>query len=474
MSPSIFEDASKKLQRAAAVFKTRLADYSSVTLVHHYDCDGICSAAIMMNTLRALNKHVKVKVIKQLYTDTLKQLGACEGMLVFVDFGSNHLDVLSDALDGKFFVIDHHQVKHSKLASNLNMHVNINMLGLDGGVHGSASTTCYLLSKYMLGYPTKDAVLAVVGAVGDIQNAGGRLLGLNRVALEDAVQQHLIRVERDLRFYGRVTRPLWQFLAFASNPMIPGLTGNEKACKNFLHELNIPLKDGERWRSYATLTSDEKKRLITALALHMQKVGVPSSKIERIMGETYTLLREPSHSPLRDASEFATLLNACGRAMETAPALCVCLGDRQKSYHAALRILTKHRNQLRNALEFLAHTGVEERQHFYFFDARNNIDDSIVGIVAGLFYGGIMVPRKPIIAFAQQHDGAIKVSARCSHELAEQGVNLGKLMRECCAELGEGNEGGGHKVAAGCRIMPEEKQRFLTLLENKLAKKLYF
>jgi RecJ-like exonuclease len=150
-------------------------------------------------------------------------------------------------------------------------------------------------------------------------------------------------------------------------------------------------------------------------------------------------------------------------------ALRVCMGDRGESYNSALSLLAEHRRQLREAIEFLHSAGIEERETFYFFDSGDKIKDSIVGIVAGMLYGsGILAENKPIFAFARSEDGLIKVSGRGTQDLVYRGLNLGKLLKEICAELGDSSNGGGHKIAAGCRISPEHREKFLSLLSQKL------
>ncbi|MDO8625365.1 MAG: DHHA1 domain-containing protein, partial [Candidatus Diapherotrites archaeon] len=110
---------------------------------------------------------------------------------------------------------------------------------------------------------------------------------------------------------------------------------------------------------------------------------------------------------------------------------------------------------------------------FYFFDAENTIPDSIVGIVAGMLYGsGTIGFDKAIIAFSRYEDGSIKASGRATMELVRNGLNLGKAFREICDELGEGNEGGGHAIAAGLKLELKNRELFLELLDEKIAKQL--
>ncbi len=185
------------------------------------------------------------------------------------------------------------------------------------------------------------------------------------------------------------------------------------------------------------------------------------------------MLKEFPKSPLRDAKEFATMLNATGRHGESEIGRAVCLGDRSKQYKKALSLLLEHRRQLRNGIELMQSEGVKETGSFYYFDAGDRIQDSIVGIVAGMLYGsGFISPNKPIIALARHEDNSIKVSARGTQDLVRAGLNLGLALKETCAELGEKSEGGGHFIAAGCRIDESELEKFLSLLGKEIKTQL--
>ena len=112
---------------------------------------------------------------------------------------------------------------------------------------------------------------------------------------------------------------------------------------------------------------------------------------------------------------------------------------------------------------------MEEFESFYFFDSHGAIKHSIIGIVAGMMYSsGFMTAEKPILAFSRLEDGSIKASARATRELVRLGVNLGKALNSVCVALGEGNEGNGHKIAAGAKIRPECRNEFLKRVDATL------
>ena len=88
----------------------------------------------------------------------------------------------------------------------------------------------------------------------------------------------------------------------------------------------------------------------------------------------------------------------------------------------------------------------------YFVCEGENIKEEIVGIIAGMLYGSPLIEQnKPIIAFAQQSEELIKVSARATDNLVRQGLNLGKILKEICFELGKNAEGGESPLAPRAR-----------------------
>ncbi len=459
----------KKLEEKLQEFASEIRARDDFAVIHHYDADGITAGAIVAKALQRGGKKLKCRAIKQIYRETIEEIKGMGENYIFVDFGSGQLDDLKKEFGDNFFVLDHHQpvdVEHK-------FHISPFHFGIDGGNEISGAGMAYLFAKIFDPENKFLAPLAIVGAVGDMQDFSGKLRGMNAEILKEAVENGFMESGNDLRLYGRVSRPLTQFLMFSSNPIIPELTANEENCVKFLNGLGIELRQNGQWRSYIDLNAEEKKKLTSALIVHMHSHNVVEWKIKELIGEIYTLVKEDRKTPLSDAKEFATLLNSCGRHGMAEIGLAVAMGDRKGEYANALSLLVEHRKQLRAGIEMMKQRGLEEREEFYFFDAGNEIKDSIVGIVAGMLYGsGAIESGKPVIAFARHEDGSIKVSGRGTKDLVYKGLNLGMVFKEVCAELGEGSEGGGHKIAAGCKFPAERKEKFLELLDAGIKRQI--
>lgn len=434
-------------------------------VVHHHDADGCCSGAITIKALERLGKKVQSKCLKQLYRENIPEIKALGENFLFVDFGSGQLDYLNDAFGENYFVLDHHQpliIEGKTIQAK--WHINPLLYGINGGTEVSGAGAAFFFAMALDGNNFDLSTLAIVGALGDLQdfNPTATLIGLNRKIVEIATEKKLIEIKKDLRLYGRISRPLVSFLMYSTSPILPGLTANEDGCRAFLQQLDIPLKDPftEEWISYEDLPGEKKLALTSALIILLAENNLPEWKIKELVGDVYTIKKEAHKAPLRDAKEFSTLLNACGRNKHPEIAVAVCLGDRKDAYSQAIALMDTHRANLRKGIEFINSRGVDERKSYYFIDANTQIDESIIGIIAGMLYGSTISETKPIVALARNNDGTVKLSSRGTMELVRRGLNLGGALKEASKKI-EGAEGGGHKIAAGAKIPQEKVEEFL-------------
>ncbi|MFB6271001.1 MAG: DHH family phosphoesterase, partial [Halobacterium sp.] len=315
------------------------------------------------------------------------------------------------------------------------------------------------------------AALAVVGAVGDRQTVNGELVGANTAIAAEGVEAGVLDTAKDLALYGTQTRPLPKLLEYASEVYVPGITNDENGAVRFLDGLDVDLHDGGDWRTWASLSHDERQTVVSALVKRAVRHGVASDDLTDLVGTTYTLAREEPGTELRDASEFSTLLNATARYERADVGLAVCLGERGAPLDAARELLREHRRNLSEGLNWVQSEGVNVEDDVQWFHAEDRIRETIVGIVAGMALGSDATESdRPIVGFGNKNDDEVKVSARATSRLVDQGLDLSVVMQE--ASQAVGGDGGGHVVAAGATVPKGEERAFLDEAAERVREQL--
>jgi len=433
-----------------------------IRILSHYDADGICSASIMLKTLVRLGKDVHLTLVKQLNKKILESLySEKRSLIIFLDMGSGQIEGIKKHLgSSKVIICDHHQ-PGGEADENI-IHINSTLAGIDS-VAGSGVT--YLLSKKIDPKNSDLSHLAVVGAIGDSQvDAVGfdwGLGGLNKEILKDAEANGKILVSKGLRLWGRYTRPLHKALAYSIEPYIPGITGSESASIQFLHDIGIPAKSGEEWRTIADLTPEEQK--ILAGGIIKERVMANHENPEYIFGDVYELT--DNENEFRDANEFATMLNACGKMDRANLGVMLCLNVRS-AFAKSRSIFENYRREIGRGVNWIEANiknpeFIKEMNGIYVL-AGSNISEHMISNVISIMNHSGLFPEKPVFGLADSEDG-IKISARASDPLVAKGIKLNEIMSEISEKLG--GEGGGH-MAAAAGIIPKERQgEFINMTE---------
>ena len=469
------------MEAVAREIAERLRAASFVKIVTHIDTDGITGGAIASEALARAHLDHEVAFAKKLDEAVLTSVRRQGPPLTwFVDLGAGMLHSMH-GLDA--VITDHHVPTVREVPKALRgdlvrfaesqdrvLMLNPHLSG-EGSDVASGAGCAYAVAKALDPANTDLAAIAVVGALGDVQDATSRRLdGYNRTILEDGIAAGVLGASTDLRLFGRETRPVHKMLQYASDPWIPRLTNNGEACIAFLLELGIDLKVEDAWRSWSDLDRGERQRVVSALAAHMLDRGCSAREVERLVGEVYTLVREPPGSPTRDAKEFGTLVNACGRYDEADVGYRVCRGDRDEYFVKALRLLKGHREYLVDSMDAILAAGINQMDAIQYFHAADKIRDTVVGIAASMALRREgATPDLPIIAFANAEDG-IKVSARADRDLVARGLDLAAVMAAASQEVG--GQGGGHHAAAGATIPPGSEERFLEVANRMVREQL--
>ena len=443
-----------------------------IKVYSHIDCDGICSGAILSTILDRQNKAHEIEFVN---LDVLDDIELTHELTIFSDLGSGqHID--TKAKEGqKIIILDHHpplrDLDYNNDKDYTYLEINPIHHGIDGSYYVCGGGLCYFLAKEF-GYEDLSWI-GVLSAIGDMQNTKtGHFEGLNEIIQQDAIDGgYLDVIKSDLNIYGRNTRPQFVALSYFSDVRLP-ITNNTTETMAILEELGIDEKHNRK--TLNELTTEEKGKLFRYLREMITK-AVPGKYVryipQLIIGDAYTFLKEDSDSFLRDASEFSTAMNACGRNHQEKIAMEVLKGDRFVALDELEAVSKEHKRNLAQAIEKVAgsdETNIIELENLQYFDG-DGIKPEIVGTVTGMILGYCNW-KKPIIGFTQTDSDGIKVSLRCSRLLSYEGIHFGNIIRQIASEVG--GSGGGHSMACGAYIPAENKNEFINLFNESLNGKI--
>jgi single-stranded-DNA-specific exonuclease len=464
-------DLMKDASEAADLIREHIQRGDVIQVSSHVDADGISAGGIMGNALLRAGGKFRLRLERWMDEKVADRIAAEKPpLIIFTDMGSGYLDLLGERLSGDVIILDHHQPA-AELPTNF-VQVNPHTHKIDGTRDISGAGVAYLEAKALDKTNLDLACLAVVGALGDLQdkNEERKLGGVNETIVEDAVESGCLTVETDLLFFGRETRPIHQALARTTNPFIPGISGEEDKSLAFLVNLAIKPKRGDKWRALRDLTADEKKKLLSAIADYLVSKGLAGDTALNLVGEVYTLSHEEPWTPLRSAREFSVMLNATGRMDKAGLGAAICMGDRKRCLEDAVETMQEYRRTITKYLSWVTEEPgrLEELENIYVVRGDGFIDEKVISPVSTILSTSLSQLGKPIIAYATiSGEDMVKVSARGLEPLIKKGLNLGKILQTASEKFS--GRGGGHDVAAGAQIPMKDVEAFLKLV-NKLVK----
>lgn len=447
------------------VISDLIKNNKDISVVTHIDCDGLTSGAIMTKALIRAGAKVTVRTTKEMSAQTIKTMESdSRDFHVITDLGGGFGKQLNESLGQNWFVLDHHEISEEEY-ENDNI-INAWKYGINGGIEICAGGMAFLAAKALDRKNSDLAPIAVVSALGDRQDQGEKksFLGKNLDIVEEAKSQGALHVDMDLLLVGRETRPLVDALAFTSQPFIEGLTWNRDTCLSLFKSADIGLKDGGRWRTPADLTEDEKRLLIESITKFASSQNA-TQIMDELIGYTYTFPSEERRSFLRDAREFSTMLNSCGRIGRAGVGISICMGDRNKMLYEGENILLEYRKLIRDYMNILTNERwrISDSARCVMVNGEGIIPETMTGTISSLLAGSPKNAGKIIILRTNSEENTIKFSSRKSMG-CKTDVNLSVLMK-LGAEKFNGI-GGGHDAAAGAKITKDKLDGFLDYLED--------
>ena len=428
-----------------------------ITIISHIDADGIASEAILSQAIGRLGTPVRSVFVRQLEPLTMPQVPSDTSLKIFTDLGAGQQNLLFERglTDKEVIIIDHHVSQPAE-----RKYTQVNCLPY-GYTKMSAAGVSYLVTKEMDSANTDLAKLAIVGNVGDMmaRETCGLTGPVRDVIVEDGTRHGNVEVrKRDLNCYGTATRPVHLSLAYNDDPFIQGISNNPEGARQFLKRLGVRQQnDDRRWFVWEEIPVEERRTIISALTEQLIANG---DRVDRLLAETYGFPDEIPRTPLRNAQEYATMLNACGRWAKPHVGGAILRGDRGQAYRDAEHMLNNHRAFIRNLLQYIVDTGVKELSNLQWIHVGGRYPDTIVGIGAGMALSKLN-SSKPILVMCEvpEDPRLTKVSMRTTERVVERGIDLQQALSDASSEYGGG--GGGHKIAAGAYIPRNAEEEFV-------------
>ncbi|MCP3683444.1 MAG: DHH family phosphoesterase [bacterium] len=460
MNSGNYDGFRKEAAKVADEFRN-VEKSETIRLVSHLDADGISACSILIKALNRKNRKYSISIVQHLDEEFLEQLAREPyKYLVFTDIGSGQMPLIVEKLkDKRVFILDHHEM-HDITAENVTQ-LNPHMFGINGSKEISGSGVVYFFAKALDERNSDMAHIAVIGSIGDVQENKG-FKPLNNEILELAKKNGKIKQIKGLRVFGAQTKPLHKILEYSTEYYIPDVTGSESSAIQFLQQIGINPKDGKDWKKLIDLDDEELKKLVTGILMKRLNEKNP----EDIIGPVYILCDEKKESPLKDAKEFATLLNACGRMNKASLGIGACLNDK-KIKEKAVRQLGVYKKELVKALGWYGKKeGVSKGNGYILINAEDNVRPAIIGTVASIISKSGELSNGTFVLSMARNINSTKASLRISGRNNE--ADLVSIMSEITGRV-DGNAGG-HMNAAGAIIKTEREEDFIKAAKEILGK----
>ena len=435
------------LAEAAQPLADRLREIEQpVRIIGHYDCDGLTSSAILVQTLLRLGKRFHLSNVLSLAPGVIERLNReAPALVLFTDLGSGYMDLLAQ-LEAPALVVDHH-LPQGEVPGNV-LELNAHKAGVDGNREASAASVAFALALTLDEANRDLAPIALAGACGDRQMTGG-WKGWNLEIANMATKDNYLKEKQQLPLHGA---SLAEALAGSLEPYLVGVSGQPTAAEEALREIGLDptaASDG--------LVGEEAARLADWLALKLLEQGAGSEQCEQLFAPSYQL---PGWGCT--VSELASLVDASGRQDDTSTGIALLLGSTAARSRAGAHELAQ-RKQL---LALLSAAKFERRnaiQHF------STSEPALKGTICGLALGYFLDRSLPAIGLSPR-DGELIVSSRATPELIERGLNLAEVMSQSAGKCG--GIGGGHAIAAGATVPLDAEEQFLAAADEQVAAQL--
>lgn len=452
-------------------------DLGIVHIYSHLDADGLSAAGILANTFNRDKIPFQITILKQLeeqyFPEIKKNMEENRQFIIFSDFGSGQLNLFQKySIDSNFIIIDHHVILKEKEDQEIHINgflANSYIAQVNGSQEISAAGMTYLFAKILNPSNINLSYLAIVGAIGDIQNVGTQksFIGENLAILNDAESEKLIVKSSE----PAITRskPLTTALFYNSTIDIPDFKKDIKNISSFLSKIGIKEKnDYGDIRTLADLSPSEKIKLTNELIkIALKTPNFNPASLDDMIETNYLISTVDKYPQIYDGKDFSKMLNACGRLNNSSAALSMLLTFSDDSIKKTIDLMEKYsKSFMENARWLEQNNKLQFKKSLIWFYGEDKIDENQLPTICT----NLVNKNKDmaLIGYADSDSNMYKISARCSKNLLDKGVNLNEAIRDVTTTLNLEDKGGGHPAASGAKIPKINIEQFLDLLDQKL------
>ena len=178
---------------AEAISEVRKARPKAITVVHHDDADGLCSAAIIKTAFNREGFEVRTLCLEKVYPEVVEDLHKeKDDPIVYSDIGSAHADFISKVNRGRrlTIILDHHH-NPPQVTDPSVFDLNLERFGFEGDTEFSGATCNYLFARILNKANLDLSYLALVAS----REIPSDIAGLNKSVLDEAIKNHIVEAE---------------------------------------------------------------------------------------------------------------------------------------------------------------------------------------------------------------------------------------------------------------------------------------
>ncbi len=452
------ENLNGKFEQSIELAATAFLDAkpTQAFLISHNDADGFASLALLQTQLT--KKAIPVQNIifnrEKSWSDLFKPLlgkGRPNSVVIITDLGGEISEIgrLFNGRPELVIILDHHLPLWDGTPLPENVLVsNPVQFGFDGLKEVAGATVTYLFAKKVDKSAIKSAWLPVIGISGDSLMHVNEFRSYNKEVFEEAIAEGQITKKDGVCLYGATHEKIKNALAWSILPYIPQVQSDPEKAEKLLRQWNIP---PDRLVEY--LDEEEVNRLVQAFG-------------PAIAGSFGILAKK--QGVLRYCFEHAVLLNILGFKQQN---LALQAITSRAATSPMKQQYSKYNLSLSKNLTTFANLPRVEGPNSVIIDVNGILPPSEWSDTSSFASVNEIFDPKKMLFLAGKEEEKIKFSVRCSLAFitSHNGENSNTIIQRIKKDFNA--TGGGHTLAGGLKINPQDYDRFKHTIEKYFQEK---